>query len=82
MKSWQLAHTMWWVFDANSVARQSLFQSGIAVGLWLPDGHLHFHHMRDPDDATLVRYSVDLASIDSPDIPDAGAGKPVPGSAR
>lgn len=22
--------------------------------------HLHFHHERDPDDATLVRYSVDL----------------------
>jgi GNAT superfamily N-acetyltransferase len=23
--------------------------------------HLHFHHVRDPEDATLVRYSVELA---------------------
>ena len=28
--------------------------------------HLHFHHVRDPDDATLVRYSVDLGTPGSP----------------
>jgi GNAT superfamily N-acetyltransferase len=46
--------------------------------------HLHFEHRRDPDDSTLVLYSVDLTAKDSnadADVDaasDAGAGSPAP----
>jgi GNAT superfamily N-acetyltransferase len=41
--------------------------------------HLHFHHVRDPDDATLVRYSVDLGS---PDTLASSTREAAPGTVR
>jgi GNAT superfamily N-acetyltransferase len=38
--------------------------------------HLHFEHRRDPDDSTLVLYSVDLTAENS--NANAGAGSPAP----